>query len=114
MSTPTISFQAYKEIVNQTDDPVIYTAGGTDEMVVVHLYITLSPVDAAAIGAPTMAYTDEFGPQTVILWHEGSGRILSLSIPIRVKAGSTVSVNAQPSGDSVWSLYSAVEVLSTT
>ena len=113
MSTPTVTYQAFPEQISGSGDPVIYTAGSTDEFVAVDIYITLSPIGTSGAGIPILAYTDEFGVRSIPLMELGPSNVMSVRKAIRIKAGTTISVTETPSGQTVWSMYTAVEVLST-
>jgi hypothetical protein len=115
MSTPSIG--GINNEIGQTGNvgQLIYTVpSGSDQTIVVHVYMTLNPQGNPGIGVPSLAYTDEFGAQSYLLEHTGSSRLMGISVPLRVKAGTTVTLNASPSGETSWSVYTAVEVVSAT
>lgn len=97
-------------------DPLIYTVPpGSDQTIVVHIYISISPTaQNVNVGQPVLTYTDEWGVQNMTLYPAGSPLRLSVSVPLRVKAASTVSITNSPSGSGVYSSYQVVEVLSLT
>lgn len=115
MSTPSIvgSVKEVEQVSN--GDPVIYTVpSGSDQTVVVHVYMTVAPTGAVGVGVPYLTYTDEFGQWEYPLENTGTGARMGISVPLRVKAGTTISLTANPSGQVVWSMYSSVELLSAT
>ncbi len=114
MSTPAITYNAYPEQISGSGDPVVYTAGSTDEFVALHIYITCSPIGLSGVGVPSLSYTDEFGARTVPLEELGPANVFGITKPLRVKAGTQISITEIPSGQTVWSMYTAVQILSTT
>jgi len=116
MGTPNIGASASQVDQMAGADPVIYTVpSGSDQTIVVHIYISISPTAAnVTVGSPTLTYTDEWGAQTYQLQHLGSPLRMGISVPLRVKAGTTVSITDAPSGAGVYSSYEVVEVISAS
>lgn len=115
MSSPIVNpIQSEVEQISGID-PLLYTnSSSTSQLIVVHLYLTVSPIGNASVGIPTLTWEDEFGARTTPLQEMEMSTILSKSIPLRLRAGGAVNLNVAPAGQAVWSVYSAVEVLSTT
>ena len=113
MSTPSITAQVSQLDQLAGGDPVLYTVGGSDQTIVVHIYISISPTaQNVTVGKPVLTYTDEWGLQDYVIEQIGSPLRLGASIPLRVKAGTTVSITDAPSGSGVYSAYEVVEVIS--
>jgi len=108
------TFLQFPEVVNQ-GDPLIYTVPpGADQLIAIYVYITSSPTNTASIGTPQLTYTDEFGQKTIGIEHQGSSHVLPTCLTLRVKGGSTVTLEVQPTGDTVWSMYIGLIVLSAS